>query len=1319
MDQALKRKAESSPLPRPIPKRSGAAQPFMKGEDYIRSTMNVPKPSEYSGIPRSLFINPKEGIHNFIRGHPGSQINTDFLKLDREGYRCELTFQMPDQEPLQIVDGEGLKKKTAERAAFLHLLAKLHDLGALQKMFTTIEVDRLDQQILADEADAKMDIYNYAARFDAVPKVDLRVVQRSRRTGGRKIIEVTAELSELDIQVVGRGTTVKAAEVAAALHFREAAEKHHAEHGDGSITIKNPTSLTTSNARNFLEYYRTVYPKASVEITGDQVGDAKLLGVRRNKCQVVIDTNPIGESVEMTGKKKAEELAYLTAAIALKKRQPELYPKFLDALKAGNGEILRPIKPIDLAVDDDAVLVMRETLLRVRRAGLPDQVEEMLSDEEVPQKRQRFRHQLAEQQIEPRNAQLQQAFHEYLKNPRLEELRRKRSELPMNQYNAKVLNQVNYNTYSIIVGATGSGKTTQVPQILLEDAISHGQGATCNIICTQPRRIAATSVARRVAEERAERLQDTVGYHVRFDAKLPNPGGSINYCTTGILLQQLQHSPDEVMDGASHLIIDEVHERDILIDFLLIILKKVMAHRMASGKPIPKVVLMSATMDTDLFASYFNNNLVGQGTTACPALSVPGRTFPVKEKFLDTILEEMDKTHSPQDLQIMRSDTATRDYLDINARFNREYAEDVKPTAGQKSDISQDNDFIIDWKHERKLSAQGEVDISNEKEDGVIPYALIATTIAHIAKTTRHGAILVFLPGLDELLKVDDWLRQCPLGVNFTDEARFKLSMLHSSITGGHTEVFNAVPEGCRKVILATNIAETSITIPDVQHVVDAGKLREKQYDQLRRITSLKCTWISKSNSKQRAGRAGRVQDGNYYALFSRARHNSLRAIGLPEMLRSDLQEICLDIKAQAFKSPIRQFLSEAIEPPAPAAVDTSVTNLQALDALTDDEKITPLGRLLASLPVHPSLGKMIILGVLFRCLDPMIILGAAAAERNIFIQPLEARREAQDTKARFAQSSASDHMALLNAVRDLRHLRNTHSEYAARDFAFKNFIHLNACKTIENTAQQILDILVEAGIIPMSQSSSRQSFEYGDPSLNTNSSKTPLIKALALAGLHPNLAVSTGGRSFRTPGEKGTIVHPSSVNAPRAEANQEDRVCYGTLYSYGTMARSNDGGTMFLRETTESTPLMASLFGGKLAPSSTSSNVLEMDKWLPFYIRSYDRRALKTVLEFRKALERLLAGAFKDLKVRRESSRHNSDLDRGERKAYLADEKVREMFAEGLVEVLEKDVGGPKGGRKGGDSWRPGNGRKWKWTSDEGSAGGEKEKERDRSVGW
>lgn len=1169
-------------------------------------------------------------------------------------------------------------QKSAEQAAYLHLLAKFHELGVLMEVidrrsqFNQMN-QKISQETRNEERDAIMDIYNYAARFDAVPSIQVQASNRMLRGRRMKILELSVDLSEQGIRVIGRGKDMEAAEIQAALAFKREAERYQAEHGNESLIIKDSTSLTLDSTDKFLDFLRIVRP--GISIRTDSMLGSSAFGQRPTRVQVLINEQPVGEAVEMLTKKKAEKTAMLTACIALKKEDPELFPRYLQALQSGNGQILRPIAPIDMSVDDDCSIVMLETLLGARKAGLPDSVEEAENIDEQSEDRRHFaRRQFSPAQGLLREKILNEKLTNYNQNPALAEIRQKRAELPMNQYAPKVLDLVNRNLYSIIVGATGSGKTTQVPQILLEEAIVKGNGATCNIICTQPRRIAATSVARRVAIERAEPLQDTVGYHVRFDSKVPRSGGSINYCTTGILLQQLQHSPDDILDGTSHLVIDEVHERDMLIDFLLILLKKNVLRRSALGKPNPQVVLMSATMDTELFADYFKTEVAG-ASTSCPALSVPGRTFPVREKYIDEILNEMAVAGTP--MNAMQSDPNTKDYLEVEEKFRRENGGSSQPNGSDDSTNDKEDRSIIDWKQERRVSADGETIVVNEKENALVPFGLIASTISHITRTSSEGAILVFLPGLEEIVKVERELMKPNLGVNLADQSRFMLYKLHSSIPSSQTSVFEPVPKGCRKIILSTNIAETSVTIPDVQYVVDTGKLREKQYDQVRRITMLLCTWISKSNSKQRAGRAGRVQNGNYYALFSKERYDRLRAIGLPELLRADLQEICLDIKAQAFKMPIREFLAEAIEPPAPKAVDTSVINLQALDALTDDERITPLGRLLAALPVHPSLGKMIVLGIIFRCLDPMLILGAASAERSLFLNPIEQRTAAQASKLSFVEGTASDHVALLNAVRELRHRRDKQNEFYMRDFAHQNFLHINAFRTIDSTAHQIEQILVEAGLVPNTPPSQRQDSQLGAPRLNENSHKTPLIKALILSGFHPNLAVNTtGGRSFRTPGERNVIVHPGSINAPR-DRKHEASLNPGTLYTYTTLAKSNDGKTIFLRDTTESTPLMAALFGGKLRRNPDRGNILELDNWLPFYVQSPDRRTAKTIVEFRKALERLLAIAFQELG----SAARSRDVDG----RFLADERVREMFAGGLVEVLDRDVGVGEGVRSRG----------------------------------
>lgn len=1183
---------------------------------------------------------------------------------------------------IEEVRHTNFSQKAAEDTAWLHMVAKFHEEGILGEIFDKDSgMNQINKQSInkarAEEMNAIMDIYNYAARFDAVPKISSKIQTRIERKRRKKYIEMIVELPEQGIRVESQGGEIKVAEIRAANMFKMEAEKYQRKHGSETIVIKDSGALTTDNASKFMDFYRIVRPGVDIQTEVTHPQELKSLDKVPNRVQIRINGEPIGEPVDMMLKKKAEETAFLTAAIALKKREPELYPRFVRALQNGNGQILRPVAPVDMPIDEDCSLVMRETLLGARKAGLPDAVQDIGSKVDISESRKGgYRRLLEAHEAQQQDENLLRKMNEFLQDPKLADLRNKKAELPMNQYRAKVLDLVNNNVYSIVVGATGSGKTTQVPQILLEDAISKGKGASCNIVCTQPRRIAAISVAKRVAMERAETLQDSVGYHVRFDPKLPQVGGSVTYCTTGILQQQLQHYPDEVLDNVSHLVIDEVHERDMLIDFLLILLKKNIMRRQALGKSNPRVVLMSATMDTELFASYFKSNIAGKGTLDCPSLSVPGRTFPVKERYLDEILKDIGAANSPAQLRAMHADSDTKDYLDVETRFRNE-----NPTTDSQelADGSRKEISLIDWKRERNsIASDGAADPAIGKENALVPFGLVACTIAHIAKTSQEGAILVFLPGLAEIVKVEEMLKSQGFGVNFNDESKFKLCLLHSSLQAGQNTVFDPVSEGCRKIILGTNIAETSITIPDVQYVVDTGKLREKQYDQTRRISQLLCTWVSKSNSKQRAGRAGRVQNGNYYALFTKERYEKLRAIGLPELLRVDLQEICLKVKAQAFEAPIREFLAEAIEPPDPKAVDSSIANLEALDALTDDgEAVTPLGRLLSSLPVHPSLGKMIVLGIIFRCLDPMLVLGAASAERSLFLNPLDARNEAARAKLSFVEGSGSDHIALLNAVRELRRLRDEKGDYWMRDFAHRNFLHLNSFKTIDATAQQIEDILVEAHLIPRSSRSDRVNSQFGGSSLNENSHKIPLIKALALAGFHPNLAVNNGGVSFRTVGEKTCLVHPSSINSSRGKKD-EFRVARNTLYMYSSMARSNDGQSIFLRDTTEATPLIASLFGGKLKRNEERGNIIELDGWLPFYIISPDRRSVKTLIEFRKGLERLLTVAFRELgKLSSAPSRKFGEgiLGQREQASFLADEKVRKLFAGGLVEVLDRDV--------------------------------------------
>ena len=1180
----------------------------------------------------------------------------------------------------------------------------MHTSGVLKQIVEADKVDDInfDRSTLKAEEEAITEVYNYAARFGLLPQLSIRRIERPHRAK-RAGYEVTLTLPEQEIQVSGRGMFIEAAHIAACIKFKDAAEEYQAHHGDSSIVIRDQTALTTTNLKNFWDYLKLRDKAASLKVechnvkgyksTSGNVFEGKAfvqssgsnqyleaLGGKRGEAWTQLGDGVIGYK-----KKTVEDLTNLVAAVKLCEREPDLLTGFQKALSVSGSGILMPVKPVTLSLSQEASYMMQDTLRDARRAGLPTTEEEIMSDEE-PEVEERVSRQTrlldGREKLE-KNKALKEQRRKFEEDSALAQLREKRAALPMSQYRDQVLQQVKSHNYSVIVGATGSGKTTQVPQILLDDAISNDVGAECNIVCTQPRRIAATSVARRVAEERNEALQKTVGYHVRFDPKRPRPGGSITYCTTGILLQQLQTQPDEVLDRVSHIVIDEVHERDILIDFLMIIVKSVAKKRKLGKKSVPKVVLMSATIDSELFGRYFREKQSDGTIIPCPSLSVPGRTFPVADKYLLDIISEMKQRNGKQMKDFLASDPDTKEFLNIETTYqspqSRVGGNEVKDQVAQNGDDSESAEAgggaggLIDWKRERKIDLDGSE--NTEKEDGLIPINLIAATIMHICQTTDDGAILVFLPGYDEMRKTDQILRiMRSVGFDVEDQSKYRLHMLHSSVPSDEqAKVFDKLPTGCRRIILSTNIAETSVTIPDVQFVVDTGKLREKRYDQIRRITKLQCTWISKSNAKQRAGRAGRVQNGHYYALYSYERSNDFRAIGLPEMLRSDLQEICLDIKAQKFKAPIRNFLAQAIEPPAPAAVDASVANLQTLQALTEDENLTALGRLLASLPVHPSLGKMIILGVIFRCLDPMIVLGSALAERSIFVTPPERRKEAQRAHLNFLEATNSDHYALIRAYKKLRTIRLERNQRAATDFAFDNFLHWGGFKSIDGTARQIEDILVDAGLIPRVHDPDRFEGEFGHPTLNTNSTNTEMIKALALAGTHPNLAVSTGRMIFRTPGEKNAMIHPSSMNYPRRELGnlQFDS---GMLYTYSTMAKSNDGKSTFLRDTTLSTPLMAALFGGRL---SRKQNIIEMEGWLPFYVRGSSRDA-SLLTDFRGALDRLLTKSFEELSA---FKKKRGEMGASVGRTYLADDEMRKAFESGLSGLLKLDVDGASNG--------------------------------------
>ncbi|RKF57221.1 ATP-dependent RNA helicase DHX36 [Golovinomyces cichoracearum] len=1129
------------------------------------------------------------------------------------------------------------RKKSAER-----FLATLHEKGILSELSREVtenneqkELKKNEQkEIVSKSSQMRINTYNYGAKILAIPKVEITPRKSSSRlrliTTG---YTVSIKLEECNIHVEESGASLAKTEFNAYSKFKSAVEAYHAAENTTDNSLKDDgCSLNVSCGKDFVFYYRRKVLKANNSNANDQ---ASFKTKERNEgslvsVQINMDEKIIGTTVYANKFKEAEPLAYLTAAIDLAQRNPSILKMFFGEKRSSSGEIIQSHIQVPLSMSTttlDLISAATAPIKRSRKFQRPDQEFTVSSD--ALRLRRPFRSSLSQEETNIRNHWLKSRLDAFNLNPQFRQLRQQKESLPMNQYKKEVLELVKNNTFSVIVGETGSGKTTQVPAIIFEEAIARGKGASINIMCTQPRRIAAKSVASRVAFERGENLQETIGYHVYLDVKRPKQEGSICYCTTEILLKQLQNNPDEAMESISHIIVDEAHERDIPIDFLLITLKRIIKARRAARKSVPKVIIMSATLNISLFANYFGDLKSDGKVYSCPSLTVPGKTFPVKKKYVDELLAELKENYGNK--SGIENCSTTQKYLQIERNFNNE------PSSQ------------FDWTQtQERLAAK-----TKDLEDAIIPHNFISVTIAHIVKTSTDGAILTFLPGLKDLEDVQKALLSKPLGINFGDNSMYRIILLHSLMKDAQNTLFEPCPPGCRKIILATNIAETSITIPDVRHVVDTGKLNEMNFDPMTRIKNLKCTWVSKSNSKQRSGRAGRVQNGYYYALFSEERFESFRDCGLPQLLRSDLKDVCLSTKGQTLECSIQEFLADAIEKPSSQAVDAAIKDLIQLGALTRDEQITPLGQLLHSLPVDPDLGKMIVLGVIFRCFDPLLTLAAAESEKDFFMRPISARKEADQARFAFGRGTNSDAITLINAFRHARHARRTMKRQDYMGVMIKNFLNAITVETIEKKMFQIEEVLVSSGVIPRGSKSLSTSFHCGHPMLNENSDNQSLIKALILARCPGNLSVRIGtSMRYRTKTESGISIR-SGLNGTRfGFRNSLPRTA---LVSYATMLK-DDTGKLCLRDTNLVNPLAAALFGGSL---ESRFRKLVTDDWIIYNLNSEREFPVINpygyIFDLRLSLDKVLSDSFLDLARRRN----------------LLDNRMRWEFTSAIAEIL------------------------------------------------
>ncbi|XP_055812110.1 pre-mRNA-splicing factor ATP-dependent RNA helicase DEAH10 [Solanum dulcamara] len=593
---------------------------------------------------------------------------------------------------------------------------------------------------------------------------------------------------------------------------------------------------------------------------------------------------------------------------------------------------------------------------------------------------------------------------------RKQKIEQQRKNLPIAEVERRLVEEVRNNDTLIIVGETGSGKTTQLPQYLFKWGFCRDGGI---IGITQPRRVAAITVAKRVAEECGVPLGEKVGYAIRFE-DVTSGQTKIKYMTDGLLLREALLDP--YLSKYSVIIVDEAHERTIHTDVLLGLLKNVQKARSKS---------INGVENTDHNNSN-NGHALGE----------------VIDNQNDASLKPCQaKKYNPLKLIIMSAS--------LDARVFSEYF------GGAKAVHVQGRQFPVD------------IFYTHKPETDCIDAALI--TIFQIHLEEGPGDVLVFLTGQEEIESVErlihERLRQLP-------ECSRKLltfPIFSSLPSEKQMRVFMPSPAGHRKVILATNIAETSVTIPGIRYVVDPGLVKARTYDPKMGVDSLIIVTTSKAQALQRSGRAGRDGPGKCYRLYQESFFEKLTDSTLPEIKRCDLSNVVLQLKALGIDDVIN---FDFIEKPDRTAVVNSLWSLYLLGAVTEDNKLSDVGRQMARLPLDPVYSKALIVASQFGCLKEMLICVAMLSVESIFYAPREKLEESRNALKSFA-SPEGDHLTLLNVYRTADEFfqknKMVNSEEKAeknlRKWCKDNYINSRSLKHARDIHSQIVRNVEQMGL--------------------------------------------------------------------------------------------------------------------------------------------------------------------------------------------------------------------------------------------------------------
>jgi ATP-dependent RNA helicase DDX35 len=605
-------------------------------------------------------------------------------------------------------------------------------------------------------------------------------------------------------------------------------------------------------------------------------------------------------------------------------------------------------------------------------------------------------------------------------------IEKQRQRLPVYKYRTEILYLVENHATTIIVGETGSGKTTQIPQYLKEAGWAEGGRV---IACTQPRRLAVQAVSARVAEEMGVNLGEEVGYTIRFEDHTTSGVTSVKFLTDGVLIREMMEDP--LLTKYSVIMIDEAHERSISTDILLGLLKKIQRRR-----PELRLIISSATIEAKTMSNFFNSSKkrhAPEGSTPGPKLepailSVEGRGFSVKIHYVE------------------------------------------EPVS----------DYIRS----------------------------VVSTILLINEREPPGDVLVFLTGQEDIETAIKLLEE-EAHSNQKNSSGLLPLPLYSGLSRSEQElIFTPTPRGKRKVILSTNIAETSLTLEGVVYVIDSGFSKQKFYNPISDIESLVVAPISKASARQRSGRAGRVRPGKCYRLYTEDYFlNQMPGEGIPEMQRSNLVSTVIQLKALGIDN-ILGFDWPA--PPSSEAMIRALEVLYSLQILDDDAKLTsPTGFQVAELPLDPMISKMILASSELGCSHEIITIAAVLSVQSVWIIARGVQKEQDEAKLRFA-AAEGDHVTFLNVYKGFLESKKP------TQWCYKNFLNYQSMKKVVEIRDQLKRIARRLGI-----------------TLKSCDGDMEAVRKAVTAGFFANacrLEPHSNGVYKTIRGSEEVYIHPSSV---------------------------------------------------------------------------------------------------------------------------------------------------------------------------------------------